>query len=689
MKRISIFLLIIISLTISTNAQKRAFTLDDIYRVKGVGALSLSPSGKSLAYTVTESFMKEGKSLTAIYVMDTEKKISSKVDLGEKSVYSPFRSTSDNILYFTKTVAGNSQVFSYDFKTKAVKQITTFYPGIAEPLLSPDGKTLAFTSNVYPDCGADSACNRKAYEAAEDGPIQAAMSDDLLFRHWNAYSEGRVNHIFLQDLQTGVLTDITPYNYNCPVFTLGGSGYAFSPDSKLFCYVANADEKAGNSTNADLWLYDIAAKQTKDITSENKAWDGTPAFSPDGKYIAYRTQKVPGYESDKFVIALYDIAAQKSKRIGEKFDNWVDDIKWLPDSKTICFQADQKSFTPLFTINIATEEIVQITPDRAIGDFELDATNINIYYTYRQIDKPAEIYLLDVVTQQEKQLTTYNKALLAEVDFRPAEDVWVKGADGTPIHVMLIKPHDFDPKKKYPVIINVHGGPQSQWMNAYRPDAQLYGGYGYIVALPNPHGSTGYGQAFTKAISGDWGGKVYKDVMLITDYIEKLSYVDKNRIGAMGWSYGGYMMNWLQANTKRYKCLASMMGVYNLSAMYGTTEELWFPEHDLNGTPWDNKPLYDKWSPSNYVKKFSTPTLIITGERDYRVSYNQSLEYFTDLKRRGIDARIIIFKNDGHWPSAVKSMPLYYNSHLEWFHKYLGGKEAPYDSKLMVRNQYK
>ena len=688
MKSAFIYLLAVCTFINTGYSQKRAFTLDDIYKVKGVTSPALSHSDKQFAYIVTESFLKEGKALSSIYVLDIPLNKTEKLDLGEKSVTSPCWSNEDTALYYIKTVDSKAQLFSYNLTSKKISQVTTFYPGIANPLFSPDGKLLAFTAEVYPDCGADNECNKKFYESAENGPVQANMSDDLLFRHWNEYSEGRVNHIFIMDVSSGSLKDITPYSYNCPAFSLGGTSYAFSADSKSFCYVANMDEKAGNSTNADLWLYQINTGVTENLTRENKAWDGSPAFSPDGKYIAFRTQKIPGYESDKFRIALYDVATKKAKIISESFDNWVNDIKWMPDSENILFSAEVESYTPLYSINIATQKIKKISPDRAISDYEISNDGSILYYNYRLLDKPFEMYQFNIASANETQLTNYNKAITDEVDFRPAEYLWIKGAANKLIQIILVKPHDFDPSKKYPLVINVHGGPQSQWMNAYRPDAQLYSGYGYVVAFPNPHGSTGYGQDFTAAISGDWGGKVYEDVMKITDSLSHLSYIDTSKIGAMGWSYGGYMMNWLQGNTKRFKCLASMMGVYNLSAMYGTTEELWFPEWDLKGTPWENEALYKKLSPSNYVKNFSTPTLIITGERDYRVSYNQSLEYFTDLKKMGVDARIIIFKNDGHWPSGVKSMPLYYNAHLEWFHKYLGGKPAPYDSKLMIRNKY-
>jgi dipeptidyl aminopeptidase/acylaminoacyl peptidase len=262
--------------------------------------------------------------------------------------------------------------------------------------------------------------------------------------------------------------------------------------------------------------------------------------------------------------------------------------------------------------------------------------------------------------------------------------MWVTGAGGAKVEVFIVKPHNFDPSKKYPVILNVHGGPQSQWSDAFRGDWQVYPGAGYVVAFPNPHGSTGYGQDFTSQISGDYGGKVYEDLMKVTDAIEKLPYVDKNRMGAMGWSFGGYMMDYFEGHTDRFKAIASMMGIYDLRSFYGGTEELWFPEWDLKGQPW-NSALYEKWSPSNYVKNFKTPCLVISGERDYRIPYTQSLQFFTALQKMSVPSRLIIYQNAGHWPSWYE-MALYYTAHLEWFNKYLGGEPPPWTSEMFVRN---
>jgi dipeptidyl aminopeptidase/acylaminoacyl peptidase len=323
--------------------------------------------------------------------------------------------------------------------------------------------------------------------------------------------------------------------------------------------------------------------------------------------------------------------------------------------------------------------------DIAMGE-EGDAKG-KIAFSFSRISMPRELYVSQPDGSRPIRVTRLNQQIQETHDIRPAEEMWVEGADGKKVHVFLVKPHGFTPSKRYPLIVNIHGGPQYQWADSFRGDWQVYPGAGYVVAFPNPHGSIGYGQSYTRAISGDWGGKVYEDIMKVTDELAKLPYVDENRIGAMGWSYGGYMINWILGHTQRFKALASMMGVYDLRSFYGATEELWFPEFDMPKPPWENPEAYRKWSPSTYADEFRTPTLVITGEKDYRVPYTQSLQLFTALRRQGVDARLIVFPDDGHWPSWVKSMPLYYTAHLDWFHKYLGGEAPPRKVREMVRGE--
>lgn len=676
---LSVFLLIIISF--SVNAQKRAFTIQDLYKVKNVSSPVLSNSGEKIAFTVSESDLSTGKTNTIVYIMNTNG--SSLVNISEKipGSSSPFWSSTDDLYLMNK-----GQVYKYSLETNESLQVTDFYAGVSDPILSYDGRYLAFTAELFPECGTDNDCNKKLDESSSNGPMQAYIADELLFRHWTEYKGEKESYLVLFDTrekkyQTIVSSDVLSGTYMLG----GGPKYAFSPDSRVLAYVSSPEKNIANSTNTDIYLLPIGGKDAVNITLANDAWDGAPLFSPDGKFIAYKTHSIPGFEADRFRIAVYNTQTLKSEVLTESFDYTTDNLSWSSDSKSIYFLADNRGYTPVYKVDVETKNVTKITDDKAVRGYQANKEEKVLYLTTSTVDKPAEIFSYDVNAGVYSQITYFNKKLTEEVDIRPAEQMWVEGADGVPVHVFIVKPHGYEEYKKYPLVINVHGGPQMQWMDSFRGDWQVYPGSGYVVAFFNPHGSTGYGSKYTEAISKDWGGKVYEDVMKVTEALEKLPYVDSNRMGAMGWSYGGYMMNWLQGQTKKFKCFASMMGIFDMESMWGATEELWFANWDLGGQPW-NSDLYNKYSPSNFIKNFSTPSLIITGEKDYRVPYAQSIQYFNTLQSLGIDSRLIIFKNDGHWPSNVKSMPLYYNSHLEWFHKYLGGNPAPYDSKELVKN---
>ena len=544
---------------------------------------------------------------------------------------------------------------------------------------------MLFSSKIYPEAGADNELNYKYHKKATDGPVQAHVADSLLYRHWTSWNDGKREHIILFDTKKGTYTDLTPGDYDSPIFMLGGgNGFGISPHAKELCFSSNRSKHPEANTNSDVFITDINGKKLVNITASNEGWDGDAQYSPDGKYIAYKHQLTPGYESDMINLVVYNRENGEKKVLTEALDNWVDGYKWAADSKSIYFSAEAPGHRRLYNVTL-DGKMTQLTDEVTVGAFDVDK-NGGIVFAATTVGKPSALYSLAKGDKEPKQITHFNDKLESEVDIRSAEIMWVKGADGADIEVFIVKPHGFDPKKKYPLVLNVHGGPQQQWTNSFRGDWQVYPGRGYIVAFCNPHGSTGYGQDFTRAISGDWGGKPFDDLMAVCDTLEKLPFVDKDRMGAMGWSFGGYMMNWFQAKTKRFKCLASMMGVYNLKSMWGATEELWFPNFDLEGRPWDSE-QYVKFSPSEYIKDFSTPTLIITGEKDFRVPYTQSLEYFSALQSFDIESQLIVFTNDGHWPNDVKSMPLYYAAHLAWFHKHLGGGDSPYNVRDLSLNR--
>ena len=684
MKRMLILALVAIA-CLSTMAQKRAVTIPDVYRITSVSGVGLSPDAKQLVYSVGNTSLQTLKSDRRIVVSKVDGSGATDIVTGEHCYGPVWNADGSKIYYFDQAPDGLTQLFDYNLATGEKRLLTHYKLGIADGIVSPGGRYMAFSAEVYPEFGADAERTIARRDSKNTGRVQAHIADSLFYRHWTEYSDGRVTHLMIYDLQTDEVRDLTPGTQTLLFTPSGDRLFAFSPDGRELCYVSNHDRHPEASTNADLWLVSVDGGNARNITSANKAWDGTPLYSPDGHYIAYRCQATPGYESDCFKLALYDRQTGTNRVITPTFDDWVEDFAWSSDCSKIYFTADVRGYMPIYELTLATGKIVRQVPDVAASGAVTDSKG-NFFFTSSTTGKPNALYRYEVKKNRTTQLTHYNDALEAEVDFRPSEELWIKGAAGDSMEIFIVKPHNFDPNKRYPLVMNVHGGPQMQWMNSFRADWQVYPGAGYVVAYPNPHGSTGRGQAYCAAISKDWGGKVFEDVMLAADTLSRLSYVDPDRMACMGWSYGGYMMNWLQGHTKRFKCLASMMGLYDTPSMWGTTEELWFPNHEFGGQPW-NSELYEKWNPSASVKDFSTPTLILTGERDYRVSYTQSLQYFNALQTLGIPSRLIVFSNDGHWPSNIKSMPVYYNAHLEWFHRWLGGDPAPWDTEKMINNE--
>ncbi len=673
-------------------ADKRAFTIPDLYRLQAVEEPALSPDGRTIVYKVTTSDLGTVKRQANLWRIDPDGANARALTFADKTDSLPRFSPDGKTLYFLSTRSGESQVWSMGGGEPQKR--TDFPGGVGAFTLSGDGRLLAVSADVWVECGADATCNKKRDEARVQSKLKAHLTDRLLYRHWTEWREAKRSHVLVFDLARpeAAPRDLTPGDFESPIFQVGGPpGFALSPDGKELAFTSNRGADEASTTNADLFTVAVEAAAAElakpfNLTSANQAWDGSPAYSPDGRLLAYRMQKVPGWESDRFRIAVVDRPTGASRVLSEAFDNTIGEIAWRADSKRLYFTAEVRGRTPLHELEVASGRIRVVTDVGLLDGFAVAPDGTWAVVSRRRVGEPQELFRVDLGDKPlpPRRLTTHNAAVEAEVDVRPMEEITVAGAEGRPVQVFIVKPHAFDPAQRYPLILNIHGGPQTQWADSFRGDWQVYPGAGYVVAFPNPHGSTGFGSAFTAAISGDWDGKVMEDIARVTDAVAALPYVDPDRMGLMGWSWGGYAVMWLEGHPNRFKVMASMMGVYDLRSMFSSTEEVWFPTWDLKGTPWENPAYYQKASPSSYVTAFKTPCLVITGEKDFRVPYGQSLMFFTDLKKRGVPSRLLVFEEAGHWP-AWHEMALYYAAHLDWFHRYLGGAASPWDPRELAR----
>jgi len=686
-------LLLAVPLFGNAGEDKRAFEIADYYRTAFVGSPATSSDGEQVAFAVTRYNLEAGESWSEIWLMAADGSGLRQMTQGRHHDSSPVFSPDGKKLVFVSDRSASSQLYVMPVDGGESSQLTHFPLGVSNPVWSPDGTWIAVQSEVYPECGADADCNSTIADAVAAGPLKVRTADELLYRHWTSWRDGRFAHVLLVEAETGeVVRDVTPGRWDSPTFAVGGGGgFAFSPDGRELSFVSNHERDQARSTNSDLWVVAVDAETVDptpvNITKANGGWDGDPVYSPDGRFIAFRSQAGAGYESDLYRIGLYDRRTRTTRYLTgrENFDNWINDLRWSPDSKALFFSGNEAGETPIFRLPLADDAASKIVTDGALVGWDLAADGRSVVYVRSKVGEPTEVYSVPTAGGASRQLSGFNDALEAEVDIRPAEVMWVTTDRGYRVQVFVVKPHDFDPAKKYPLILNVHGGPQSPWRDRYRGDWQVYPGKGYVVAFPNPTGSSGFGQDFVDAIACDWGGRVFDDLMDVSDALAGLSYVDADRMGAMGWSYGGYMMMWFAGHTDRFQALASMMGVYDLRSMWGATEELWFVEHDLCGVPWTSE-KYETSSPSSFAEHFKTPTLVITGERDYRVPYTQSLHFFTDLQVQDIPSRLVVFPDAGHWPGWYE-MAFYYLVHLDWFHQWLGGDPAPWDPQEFLRNQ--
>jgi dipeptidyl aminopeptidase/acylaminoacyl peptidase len=732
MRRFILGSLALIAFALPALAQgKHPFTFEDMMMLKRVGEPEVSPDGKWVIFSVVEVNLEANTKTPHIWVVPLaggqEREI-----IADQDADRPRWAPDGKRFAFISTKEGGSQIWVADFdgadgSVTGAHKLTSIATEAGGELWSPDGKNILFPSDVYPGCdGApepEAACNAKKVKEVEQSKVKALIFDRLLYRHWNAYKEGKRTHLFVVSAEGptnahlanqqnpmalrvfSVPRDLTPGDYDSPVFSLGGQDdYAFSPDGQEICYTSNHDKNEAASTNNDLWIVSVSggpAQTTgqtlpKNITADNPASDSTPLYSPDGRFIAYRAQQRPGYESDRFRLMLYDRKTGERKDLTESFDHGVGSFAWVPDSRTIYFSAEHKRHSLIYAVGGFSGGAV-ISTRTLVGGFDDDVAvapdGKRLVFSRNSIAAPNEIYEADATADgcpartgdvdrgkescslsKDWALTHLNQELLSQVAMSPAEPFWFKGAKGDDVEGSLVKPPNFDASKKYPVKFLIHGGPQGAWGDdwSYRWNPELFAaptssGPGYVVIMINFHGSTGYGQKFIDAINGDWGGAPYEDLMKGLDYAEKTyPFIDKDRECALGASYGGYAINWILGHTDRFKCLASHDGMFNAESAWGTTEELWFNDWEFKGTPYDNRAMYQKWSPHQYAKNFKTPTLVIHGQRDYRLDVSEGFQLFTTLQMEGVPSKMLYCPDEGHWVLKPQNSQLWYKTVNDW-----------------------
>ncbi len=655
---------------------KHPIAFDDMIKMHRVAEPQISPDGKWVAYTVATPDMDANRNVTNIWMVSTTGGAPQQLTQSGHDT-SPVWSPDGKTIAFLSSRSGDSQVYLLSLEGGEAQRLTKLSTGADIAKWSPDGKTIALTSSVYPNCK-DDDCNSKRDAEKEKNKVKAHVAEHLLYRHWTHWNEGKRAHLFVVPADgSAAPRDLTAgANYDVPPDERGGpNDINFSPDSKEICFTAVTGKMEAISTNGDLFTVPVAGGEIKRITTQ-PGFDGEPVYSPDGKYIAYHAQLTPEYEADRWRVMLYDRQTGKSENLSEKFDRSADELAWSADSKRIYFTAENETQEPIYDMAALAGAQPRIVTDGNNSAISFSRDGKIVAFERSSLTMPAEIFVTSTEGFSARQVTHHNDAILASLEMNPPETFWFDGAEGTKVQAMLIRPSKFDAAKKYPLLVLLHGGPQTMWSNAwsYRWNAEVFSSAGYVTLMINRRGSTGYGQKFTDEITNDWGGKAYVDVMDGLDFaLKKYSFIDGTKMAAAGGSYGGYMADWIATHNGRFKAIISHAGVYDKVSMYAT-EELWFEEHDMQGTPWSNPESYHKWAPVTYageLGKFKTPTLVICGERDYRVPYTQSLEFFSALQRQGVPSKLVVFPDEGHWVLKPQNSQFWYKTFLDWLTLYL------------------
>ena len=672
--------------SLASAAVARPMRVEDMHTLSRVGGPRVSPDGKWVAFTVTRSDVTKNRMVTNIWMVATGGGNPHQLTFGDQGSNADVRWSPDSrALYFVSTrVDDKRQIFRLSLSGGDAQQITKLPTGVDAYLLSSDGRTILVTASAFRDC-ADMACNEKAEKARKENPVKSRLITQIPFRRWDEWVDGRFNHIFAVPADGGEARDLTPGNADSPIWTEDGAEeVAISPDDREICFSKYTENEALTG-NSDLYVMPASGGTPKAITT-NKAFDATPVYSPDGRYIAYRATLRPMQESDLVRLFVYDRQTRQTKNVFEAVDRSIDSYVWSPDSRALFITYEDRGQEPLTRLDLQTMKTTPLVTDGVVGDVEISKDGTFVVFSRNDFRHPKELFRLDLSASSAAPLalTKMNESALKDIELGEASSFSFAGWNGEMVQAWQVKPPAFDPVKKYPLLLLMHGGPENSWANQfhYRWNAQLFAAAGYVVILPNFHGSSGFGLRFQDSIKRQWGGAPYDDQMKAVDVAMTWPYVDATRLLAAGASYGGYMANWVEGHTDRFRAIVSHDGLYDLETMSYSTDFVGGLKQEFGGTPWDNPQALIEQAPVTYAKNFKTPMLVIHGGRDYRVDPSQGLAMFQVLQAMQVPSKLLFFDDENHWVLKPADNILWYHTVLDWLEEWAKPDTAAYRQKL-------
>jgi dipeptidyl aminopeptidase/acylaminoacyl peptidase len=655
---------------------KRPITHEDMIHMKRVGDPVLSPDGQWVLFGLGKEDYDQDKSETDLWIMRSDGSDRRQLTTAKGTESSPAWSPDGTKVAFSARRDAESQIYILDMKYGGEsRQLTKLPTGASGPKWSPDGKHILFSSAVFPDCG-DMDCNEKKVKEWKDRKVKAQAFDELPFRTWDTWRNPRRNHMFLIPVEGGTARDLLAgTDLESPTWPQGGpNAYEWSPDGQEITFVSGVREQRRERQDIPTDIFTVSASggAPRNLTGTPAIAEASPVYSPDGRWLAYLSSPVGVYGNTQLVRR--DRKTGQTKNLTEGWDRSAGQFVWSPDAKTIYLAGGEYGIVKAWALSAEGGVPKVIAADATYAGLKIDPAGAKLYATRQKTTVPAEICSLSLSSGSVRELTDFNREQREQTDWQDAESFWYEGADGARAQGWLVKPPAFDPNKKYPLVLLVHGGPYGVWQDSFQYiwNFQLLAAPGYVVIALNPRGSTGFGQRYAVEIAGDWGGRVYQDLMLGVDYcLKTYPFIDGQRMGAAGGSYGGYMMNWILGHTDRFKAIVSHAGLFDTPAMYGSTDIPWFMEEHFHGVPWTAAEIYEKFSPHKYAANIKTPTLVTHGELDYRVPVAQGFELFTTLQRLKVPSRLLYFPDEIHSILKPANSKLWYEEVNAWFARWL------------------